>query len=328
MKSGENPQRGESHNTITTARIFVVIYIPELSGFFTNMRTILGLSLDSLEQTLDPDLGRVTLISNGSCSEIEELLLNRQSKLFDQILINKANRGKIDGLIAAARGALEEVVIFSDCDVLFQNGWLEEILRVFAIFPEAASVSPIASPRRYLYETRTTILDSMLKGELKIRRRMPREDFDIMTDGTKDPSVQLRYLKGQATISRGGYDTGISGGHQCVAFRSEMLRNLPDKPCLALLEPHADRDYLDRPPDIHGYWRLSTPRNYAYHMGNIPSSWMYKTKNESVEKSLPKLPLPALRKSLIGRLPYSLRRKLAYLINNFLTKRLTKVNEN
>lgn len=321
MKKGENPQRGKSHNLVKTARLFVIVYVPSVSGFFSDMETILKLSLDSLERTFDPELGRVTLVSNGSCPEIEKMLLGRKSEIFDQTILNKVNRGKIDGLLTAARGAVEDVVVLSDCDVLFRAGWIEEVLRVFGAFPEAASVSPIASPRRYFYETRTTLLDAALKRALKVKPRMPLEDFERMTEGSNDPEVQLRFKDGQATVSRNGYDTGIAGGHQCVAFRTEMLRRLPTKPCLALLEPHADRDYLDRPPDVDGYWRLSTPRNYAYHMGNTPSDWMFNEHKETSNPSPVHLPLPPLRKPLIGRLPYFLRRKLARIVFLIFSRR-------
>lgn len=323
MKKGQNPQRGEAHNLITVARIFVIVYVPYLSGFFSNMETILKLSLDSLERTLNPKLARVTLISNASCLEVEELLKKRKSKLFDQIIINGENRGKIDGLLAAARGALEEVVVLSDCDVLFQPGWLEEVLQVFEKFPETGSVSPIASPRRYFYETRTTILDAALRREVTIKARMPEEDFYKMTDGVDNPYIQLKFLQGQVTVTRNGFETGVGGSHQCVAYRKEVLRKLPTKPCLALLEPHADRDYLDRPPDMYGYWRLSTPRNFAFHMGNTPSGWMFEAQaNRKIDP--PNLPLPALRKNLICRIPYFLRRKLAYFVYLFLSKKFKK----
>lgn len=322
MKQGENPQRGEAHDAITAARVFVVVYVPHLSGFFSEMETVLRMSLDSLERTVDARLGRITLISNASCPEIERLLLDRQSDQFDQVYLNRTNRGKIDGLLPAARGALEQVVVLSDCDVLFRPGWLEEIFRVFSVFPEAASVTPIASPRRYFYETRTTLLDAALKRELGVKRRMPEVDFDRITERSVHPEMQLRFRSGQATISRNGYDAGIAGGHQCIAFRSEVLRTLPVTPCRALLEPHADRDYLDRPPDLQGYWRLSTTRHYAFHMGNVPTPWMHEVAKETASPPAPPLPLPPLRKPLVGRLPYPIRRKLARVVHWTLSRQL------
>jgi hypothetical protein len=289
------------------------------------METVLQMSLDSLERTVDPDLGRVTLISNASCPEIERLLLDRKSDLFDQVNLNRTNRGKIDGLLPAARGALEEVVVFSDCDVLFRPGWLEEILRVFSIFPEAASVTPIASPRRYFYETRTTLLDAALKREIGVKRRMPDADFDRITERSAHPDMQLRFRSGQVTVSRNGYDAGIAGGHQCMAFRSEMLLRLPLAPCRALLEPHADRDYLDRPPDLQGYWRLSTTRHFAFHMGNVPTPWMQEVAGETFQPQPPPLPLPPLRKPLVGRLPYPVRRKLGRVVHWTISRQLATV---
>ena len=323
MKLGENPQRGEARAAFTVARVFLVVYVPHLTGFFAHMQKILDWSLDSLERTASSETCRVTLISNASCDAVEKQLMDRQSVLFDQVILDKQNRGKIDGLLSVARGALEEVVVLSDCDVLFRKGWLEAILNVFAGFPEAGSVSPIASPRRYSYETRTTLLSAALKRELVIKKRQPMSDFRRMTDGSSDPEAQLRFLGGQATVTRNGIDAGIAGGHQCVAFRNEMLRKLPTRPCLRLLEPHADRDFLDRPPDVHGYWRLSTPRNYAYHMGNTPARWMTEPDTDEEVLPLPALPLPNLQKPWVGRLPYQIRRKASYLVAAGLERRLS-----
>lgn len=326
MKVGENPERGNSHNLTKVARIFVVVYIPNFSGWFANMRTILELSLDSLEQTVNPDIGRVTLISNACSTEVEKILLHRRSELFDQIVINRINLGKIDGLLSAARGALENVIVVSDCDVLYRTGWLEEVLRVFCTFPEAGSVSPMASPRQYTRETATTILGSYLKSELSVTKRMSSDDFYGLTAGAKNPEAQLRYLNGQVTVDRGDYCAGVGNGHQCIAFRRELMSQLPTEPCLSLLEPDSDRRYLDRPPDFHGYWKLSTPRSYAFHIGNQHADWMVKMVRNSglVVSETPNmnLPLPRLRRSWAGYFPYSLRKLLARVVHSFYLRRV------
>lgn len=322
MKVGENPQRGDSHGGIATARIFVVVYLPHLNGFFSDMEKILTLSLDSLERTVDPELGRVTLISNACCPEIEALLQARRSKLFDQIIINNNNLGKVDGLLSSARGALEDVVVLSDCDVLFIDGWLEEVLHVFSIFPEAASVCPNASPKRFAYESSTTLLGSALSRELAITQRMPVDDFYRFTEGKVAVGDQMRFVNGQVSVTREGYSAGISGGHQCIAYRNEMIRKLPNEPCHQLLDPHSDKRYLDRPPDQLGYWRLSTSRVMAFHMGNKPSEWMFRSDRSDAPRFTPNLPLRPLRRPLVGWLPYIVRRKLAHLVYMLVDRRI------
>lgn len=326
MKIGENPQLGESYSSIPIARIFLVIYIPNFSGFFSNMETILKLSLDSLERTVDPNLGRVTLVSNGCCPDIEKLILDRRSVVFDQVVINGTNRGKTDGLLSAARGSLEEIIVASDCDMLFQPHWLEETVRIFSDFPEAASVTPISSPRQYVNSSVTTLIGSALKRELSIKQRMPPEDFERLIAGSAEPNLHLRFRHGQATVSRNGLDAGIAGSHQCVAFRREMFLKLPSKPSLALLDPLADKNYLDHPPDFHGYWKLSTPRTMVFHMGNTPDKWMFE---QNQTKELPKdlrLPLPPLRKPFVGRLPFGVRKKMAFPVKKYLAYKFDKRN--
>ena len=145
-----------------------------------------------------------------------------------------------------------------------------------------------------------------------------------MTEGSSNPEVQLRFVEGQVSVSRNGYDAGIAGGHQCVAFRREMIQKLPTRPCFALLEPHADRDYLDRPPDVHGYWRLSTPKMMAHHMGNTPDRWLTVINDSNSPTSPPSLPLPPLRRPWIAKLPYFIRRKLSYLIQLNLERRILR----
>ena len=327
MKVGQNPRRGESRSKGAVARIFVVVFIPNFEGFFSEMESILNLCLDSLERTVDPKLGRVTLISNACCHQVEEMLLDRQSELFDQIVINKENRGKIDGLLTSCRGAIEDVVVVSDCDVLFMDGWLEEVLRVFSIFPEAASVCPSASPKRYAYESSTTVVGSALRGELTIAKRMPLEDFERMTDGAAGSETQMRFLNGQVTVKRGAYLAGISGGHQVIAYRRAMIGMLPTEPCDQFLDPHSDRRYLDNPPDRLGYWRLSTPRMTAFHMGNTVSPWMKEAQQEAVAHfEPPPLPLPALRKPLMGWLPYVLRQKAGRIARGIIERMIVRRN--
>lgn len=324
MKRGENPQRGMVASTAKVARIFVICYIPEFSGFFKDMRTILKLSLDSLARSLRPEISRVSLIANGCCKEAQEILAERHSELFDQLIINRQNLGKVNGLLSAARGALEEVVVLSDCDVLFRPGWLDEVLKVFDQFPEAGSVSPATSPKRYGYENRTTLIAAMIKRELMIDNLFPLGDLRLLSEGMQDTQGQFQFASAQAVVRRGSYATLLGGGHQCLAFRSELLKRFPDSACTGLLDPASDREFLDNPPDRLGYWRLGTPRTVAFHMGNTPQSWMFEEMQPS--SAVFRGTLRPLRKPAAGMLPYGLRDFLGNLIARSLRRRLRRMN--
>lgn len=106
MKIGENPQRGETYDSIPVVRVFVVVNLPNFEDFFSEMRKVLGICPDSLKRSFDPVIGRITPISNRSCVVTEQLLLSRRSELFDQVIVSSENRGKVDRLLSAARGTL------------------------------------------------------------------------------------------------------------------------------------------------------------------------------------------------------------------------------
>ena len=53
----------------------------------------------------------------------------------------------------------------------------------------------------------------------------------------------------------------------------------------------SEQHFLDKPVSNLGFWRLSTSKNYSYHMGNIKEDWMRKTVDDLCENK-DKLILP------------------------------------
>ena len=77
-----------------------------------------------------------------------------------------------------------------------------------------------------------------------------------------------------------------------------------------------DELWYDRPPDVGGFWRLATPRAYAYHLGNVPEPWMPELLAQveaERRKSKPAAtaPVPPARRPITSRIPWRTRQWLA-----------------
>ena len=96
----------------------------------------------------------------------------------DQLLINRENRGRIDAVVSAAKGAFEPIITLSDSDVLFKAGWLDAIETVLATFPECGMASIVPHPGTAWHHTSATVLGAFLNGELSVGKVVSDEDID------------------------------------------------------------------------------------------------------------------------------------------------------
>src|SRR5262245_44610991 len=121
MRVGINPAKSQTHlGEYGLHRVIVPVYIPHLEGYFQHAIEVLRMCLESLRVTTSR-MAAVTIVSNACVPEaIEEM--ERHRVWVDQIVLNSHNRGKIDAVVAAAKGSFEPLVTITDCDVLFRPG--------------------------------------------------------------------------------------------------------------------------------------------------------------------------------------------------------------
>lgn len=299
-------------------RVILPVYIPTLDGYFAQSLDVLHLCLESLRLTTR-ERASVTIISNGSARTVEDDLVGLYNAGWvDQLVINRRNWGKVDAVMAAARGTFEELITITDCDVLFMPGWFEAVEEVFRQFPECGVASPAPNPHQSWYCTSATILGALLKRELGYEKVIPEIDLDRFAASIGNLSYfSERERGGQIVVRRNGAAACVGCGHFVFTIRRAVLAAVPQEPsCEALGSTH--EIWLDRPADVLGLWRLATTRAYAYHMGNVPEAWMYEALDSIVRcgdmSCGVSTQLPAARRGWPSRVSLRLRLKAVWAL--------------
>jgi hypothetical protein len=278
MRTGTNPAKDNIEIKIDSIhRIVIPVYIPNLNdGYYKRSLEVLELCLKSLLLTVNFQT-RISIIINGSCKEIEDLIYNykREYELIDQIFYTKENIGKINGIYSIIKSNIEPIITITDADVLFCKNWQNETIKVFNNFPSAGMVSPVPSSKGYLHHTRSTFYYGLINKCIRF-------DDVLDPDGLVkfENSINLKlydsiHYKKQLTIFNDFGSAVIGCGHFVATFRKEVFENSPREVCRFRVLGGSEENYIDRPNDLGGYLRLSTRNNLAYHMGNTPLPWMY-----------------------------------------------------
>lgn len=274
MRIGLNEVKGVGLDGYLRHRIVVPVYIPKLEGYFEHALEILKLCLESLRLTT-AGKASVTIVSNGSIEPVtNELRQQYETGWIDQLVLNQQNRGRVDGVVPAARGAFEPFITITDCDVLFRPGWLEAVEDVFRTFPECGFVSPAPNPIFSWYYTSATTLGGLLTRELGFEKVVPDEDLDRFAHSINRTDLyRPEHRESQLVVKRNGSTACVGCGHFVFTIRREVMAAYPRDPCLKAMGGGSPQIH-DLPPDKLGYWRLATTQAFAYHLGNTPEPWM------------------------------------------------------
>jgi glycosyl transferase family 2 len=324
MRLGNTPTKEKPQLTdYLRHRVIIPVYIPTLDGYYKDALAILKLCLESLYLT---GAGKVsiTVISNNSASSVvKELERFYQLGWIDQLVLNQKNRGKVDAVSSAARGAYEELITISDCDVLFNTGWLEAIEAIFHNFPECGFAAPMPNPGEAWVHTSATILGALKNRELTFDKVVPDADLDDFAYSLGWYQDQDKYLAehrhAQMIVRRKGTTACVGGGHFVFTVRGKVVQGIPKHPSLSAISGYSEEKWLDTPPDRLGFWRLATTRAYVHHMGNTSESWMYEelenTRRNRDSADLRQLhALPEIQKSWVTKLPWRFRKGLIWAI--------------
>lgn len=328
MRIGRNPAKdGPELSGYGRHRIIIPVYIPRLDGYFEHSLEVLKLCLESLKLSV-AGKANVTIVSNGSSPEVvAELDRQYRQGWIDQLLLNRENRGKVDAVVSAARGAFEEFITISDCDVLFKIGWLRAVENIFHNFPECGFVSPMPTPNMLWRHTSATILGGLARRELAAEKIVPEEDLLRFAKSIGSPDLfKQQHKESQFTVRRNGVTACVGCGHFVCTIRKVVLKGMPEQASQMAIEGKSEELWLDRPPDKLGLWRLATTKAYVYHMGNSPEAWMREElgKPSSPEAEYPHAPangnlmVEAPRASVI---PYRLRILLLRFIQSQQVRR-------
>jgi hypothetical protein len=272
MRIGQNPAR-RSIPAYTPHRLGAasLVFIPMLDGYFADLLTVAEIHLRSLRQnTREPfDL---LVFENGSCPEVKDCLLNWQKQgLIDWLVTSNHNLGKTGALNWIIGAMPNELLVYSDSDVLFRTGWLEQSLAILDAFPKAGMITaqpdflPLADGTLSAHQALDPAIYAIAPLELS------EQAIDEYVRGLGDKERTRERVTGKpvtaATHKPSGLKAVIGATHMQFLGRREVLQAALPLPATLGLSPEEDQ-VLDKRVDDQGFLHLSTPEPYVYHMGN------------------------------------------------------------
>lgn len=287
MRLGMNPQKQDKKIVLkTNHRIIVVVYIPELTGYYQNILEVFKLCLKSIIATKNNQCA-ITVVNNASCKEVLDFLdAGFRNGEIDCVIHHKENIGKIDAVIGAARGTREPLITMTDVDILFKNGWQESIENIFRKVKNVGSVSPISVRKSINYGTGSTLKNILFRKVKFSLKAIPEnfEDYNKYLQSINWPQ-EMTNDKLWPVIEENGVKAILGSGHQVLTIRREILfKTVPNRPSLILVGGKSEFHYVDEPINKAGGMRLATYNNFAYHMGNIIENWMLEVQNDNFKK--------------------------------------------
>lgn len=270
MRVGQNPAKAiENVPLPQTITVAVIVYIPFLSGFYSQSLDVLKTCLGSLwENTGDPyDL---LVFDNASCPEVREYLsaAHNQGKIQYLVLSDK-NIGKGGAWNFIFQAAPGKYIAYADSDIHFYPGWLEESLAILEAFPKVGMVTarPMRTPEAF-YSSSLEWARSAQDVSLENGRYIAWEVYlqHVLSLGTSQDQAREWYeSRRDWRVTRHGVSALIGAAHFQFTASKDVLQNfLP----FNMDRPMGQVRSLDERLNDAGYLRLACIDPLVKHMGN------------------------------------------------------------
>lgn len=278
MRIGFNPAKENKEITLENYhRVIVPVYIPNFEGYFANLFEVFKLCIDSLLVT-SHNKTRITIYNNNCHPDVKAYIDQKyhENVLIDQVFHSKENLGKINAILAAAKGNLEPLITITDADVLFKNGWQQAVEETFIAFPQAGMVAPVPSSKVYKMFTSNNWFYGFFKGKLAFENVIDPQDmhrFDVSL-GKEELMYKAIHLDKYLVLSNKKGKAVMGCGHFVATLKREVFDKGPNEPAFIKIVGGVENKFIDQPNEDLGCLRLATKGNYAYHMGNQIEDWM------------------------------------------------------
>jgi glycosyltransferase involved in cell wall biosynthesis len=253
--------------------VATIVYIPFLAGYFAQSLDVLKLCLTSIfHNTEEPyDL---LVFDNGSCEEVIMYLrdLHVQGRI-QYLILSGQNIGKVRAWNFIFGAAPGEYLAYTDSDVFFRPGWLQEEMKVLEAFPNVGMVAGMPAMGNFGEYTKSTLTLAEADAETKIERGqfIPDDwiiDFGKTLGYNTDNFLKRCHELEQVRLTRRGVTAyAVSTHFQFLARTSVMGQMVPLTP-LGLVGPE---HVLDEKVDQAGYMRLAVSTPMVHHLGNVLS---------------------------------------------------------
>ncbi|WP_051935769.1 glycosyltransferase family A protein [Salegentibacter sp. Hel_I_6] len=266
MRKGLNPNKDKTGGINYLHQVIIPIYIPNQEGYFEESLQVLEICIESLLRSSRP-YTFISLVNNGSCSEVEEYILDLYKEGKVQEIIVSANIGKYNSIIKAVSGHNIPLVTISDADVFFKENWQEETYKIFQNFKKVGVVGLIPQFLSYQSHSENLLFDYSFSSKLKFANvKEPEALAGFYESIGWKPNYPKERLKFTLYLNNGGFEAIVGSGHVVASYRREILQDL------AQFNPFKmggnSEELLDETAPKKGYYRFTTPKNMAFHLGN------------------------------------------------------------
>jgi glycosyltransferase involved in cell wall biosynthesis len=292
MRVGQNPAKmGLPAYQPKRLGMALLSYIPSRHGYFAQALEILKYQIASLHNaTRDFDL---LVFDNGSCAEVQEELLRMHiDNLIHFLVLSGHNVGKTGALNWILSAMPNELIGYSDGDVLFYPGWLDETVALMETFPRAGLVT--AQPIFFDVLEGNGAAHAILQGNERFRLATENFPEDIIERYVRevnlDPEKVQAYKDAEYPIvidQPTGRRALLLSSHMQFVITREVARQVVPLPVSMGLN-RKDTVWLDRHIDGAGYLHLSTLDFHVRHMGNcLDQEMLDEIARLGLEKYLP-----------------------------------------
>lgn len=274
MRIGMNPsKRFPAAAVPNDVTVVTVTYIPELSNFWTQSLDVLKVCLGSLLNNTRRDFD-LMVFDNNSCEEVKSYLLDlHQRGAIQYLILSDRNVGKVGAMNVMFQGAPGRYIAYTDSDVLFYPGWLDESIRIFETFESVGMVSgrpwhPIDQLDIELHEANLSLASDIPGVEIKQGDLIPsavlREHADSI--GGEVPSLNdLGHL--DARMTKNGVSAIGFGSHFQFVTTKDAVQAIGPLDVSTMGLGTGVRMWDDRIRDLK-LLRLALERPLVRHMGN------------------------------------------------------------
>ena len=265
MRVGHNPLRESKVTPPAPVQFCIVTHLPNREGYHSQRLDVIKLCLTSLRK--HSGVGQINIWDNGSCPVLLDWL---QDEFRPDRLILSRNVGKIWAQNALIRMFPSDTLIgYSDDDVLFSPGFVEEQLTILQTYPNAACVS--AAPIRTMqnWACASTLKWAQENAIVKVGRFIQESDErDYAISIGRDPDYHMQMTKDYKDhkITYNGVDAlAISHHVQYMGYQKMLVKATEttyDGNAMGDMKP------FDEALARAGL-RLATPRRFVRHIGNV-----------------------------------------------------------
>ncbi len=184
-------------------------------------------------------------------------------------MLSEKNIGKGGAWNFIFEAAPGEVIAYTDSDVSFSPGWLEDTLAILEAYPKAGMVTarPMRSPEQY-YSSTLEWAQSSPEVTVDLETFIDWETYrqHIVSLGTSEEQAREWYdARKDYRLTYQGIQAQVGAAHfQFTSYKSALQEFLPFR----MDRPMGQVRSLDEQMNAAGYLRLCTCRPYVRHLGN------------------------------------------------------------